>query len=299
MGSGAPACDVHSRARQRGAGWGRERGPGQPVLRLTFEMSVTVRAVHNGIRDKLRRFGWRYPEWWVVMAAVMAWMFMAGMSHAHTSHTHVSHTGTISGRGHGQGTLGTVAMVIAMVIAMMLPLTLANVRHVALSSLWRRRHRAIAAFLVSFIAVWIVVQSAIVGTWGLLTPLVGWQTVGGVAMVAAALWELAPIKRQRLRRCHRTVPLAPHGWRADADCARYGVTTGFSCVTTCWALMVAAAAFSHSLMVMTVLFGVQLSGRYQRRPSPKLAALAVLGVCLLAITVDFIMTMAGQGHPMH
>jgi hypothetical protein len=260
-------------------------------------MSVTVRVVHNGIRDKLRRIGWHYPEWWVVLVVVVAWMFMAGMSHphasdteitsdgmsqAHTSHTHASHTGIISGRGHGQGTLGTVAMVTAMVIAMMLPLTLANVRHVALSSLWRRRHRAIAAFLVSFIAVWIVVQIAIVGIWGLLTPLVGWQTAGGVAMVAAALWEVAPIKRQRLRRCHRTVPLAPHGWRAHADCARYGVTTGFSCVTTCWALMVAAVAFSPSFLVMTVLFGVQMSGRYKQRHSPVLAALAVLGVCLLS-----------------
>lgn len=259
-------------------------------------MSVTaVRAVHNSIRDKLRRFGWHYPEWWVVMAAVVAWMFMAGMSHphashtgvtpagtshAHASHTHASHTGVTPGRGHSQGALGTVAMV----IAMMLPLTLTNVRHVALSSLWRRRHRAIAAFLVGFLAVWIVVQSAIVGTWGLLTPLIGWETAAGVAILAAALWEVAPIKRQRLRRCHRTMPLAPHGWRADADCARYGVTTGFSCVTMCWALMVAAAAFSHSFLVMTVLFGVQMSGRYQQRPSPILAALAVLGVCLLSFT---------------
>jgi hypothetical protein len=262
-------------------------------------MSITtVRAVNYDIRDKLRRISWHHPEWWVVMAAAVAWMFIAGvslvgMSHPHASstgstpvgmsHAHVSHTGIILGRGHEQGMLGTVAMV----IAMMLPLTLANVRHVALSSLWRRRHRAIAAFLVSFIAVWIVVQIAIVGTWGLLTPLVGWQTAGGVAMVAAALWEVAPIKRQRLRRCHRTMPLAPRGWRADADCARYGVTTGFSCVTTCWALMVAAAAFSHSLMVMTVLFGVQMSGRYQRRPSPILAALAVIGVCLLSIAALF------------
>ena len=67
-----------------------------------------------------------------------------------------------------------------------------------------------------------------------------------------------------------------------ADCAHYGVTTGFSCVTMCWALMVAAVAFSHSLMVMTVLFGVQMSGRYKQRPSQVLAALAVLGVCLLS-----------------
>jgi predicted metal-binding membrane protein len=262
-------------------------------------MSVTVRVVHNSIRDKLRRIGWHHPEWWVVMAAVMAWIFMAGMSHphashteitaagmshAHTNHTHASHTGIIPGRGHGQGMLGTVAMV----IAMMLPLTLTNVRHVALSSLWRRRHRAIAAFLVGYLAVWIAVQTVIVGgTWGLLVPLIGWQTAAGVAMVAAALWEVAPIKRQRIRRCHRTVPLAPRGWRAHADCAHYGVTTGFSCVTMCWALMVAAAAFSHSLMVMTVLFGVQMSGRYQQRPSQVLAALAVLGVCLLSFAALF------------
>jgi predicted metal-binding membrane protein len=120
-----------------------------------------------------------------------------------------------------------------------------------------------------------------------LAPLIGWETAAGVAILAAALWEVSPIKRQRLRRCHRTVPLAPRGWRADVDCAHYGVTTGFSCVTTCWALMVAAAAFAHSFLVMGVLFGVQLSGRYQQRPSPILAALAVLGVCLLSFAALF------------
>src|SRR3712207_529205 len=199
MGSGAPACDVHSRASQRGAGWGRKCRPGQLVLRLTSEMSITtVRAVNNDIRDKLRRISWHHPEWWVVMAAAVAWMFMAGvslagmshphashsgispvgMSQAHISHTHVSHTRIILGRGHGQGMLGTVAMV----IAMMLPLTLANIRHVALNSLWRRRHRAISAFLVGYLAVWIVVQAVIVGgTWGLLAPLIGWETEIGRA----------------------------------------------------------------------------------------------------------------------
>jgi predicted metal-binding membrane protein len=253
-------------------------------------MSTAVQTVDNGIRGKLRRLGWRNPEWWVVMVAAVAWLFMAGVSH-----THASHGGITAGTDHVQHTLGVVAMV----IAMMVPLTITNVRHVAQSSLWRRRNRAIAVFLVGYLAVWLVVQTIIVETWGLLAPLVGWGTAGGIAMVAAALWEIAPIKRRRLRRCHRTVPLAPRGWRADADCAHYGVSTGLSCVTMCWALMVAAAVFSHSLMVMAVLFGVQVSGRYQRRPSPVRAALAVLGVCLLAITVDFLMTMAGEGHPMH
>jgi predicted metal-binding membrane protein len=186
-----------------------------------------------------------------------------------------------------------------MVIAMMVPLTITNVRHVAQSSLWRRRNRAIAGFLVGYLAVWVVVQTIIVETWGLLIPLVGWGAAAGIAMIAAALWEVSPIKRRRLRRCHRTVPLAPRGWRADADCARYGVSTGFSCVTVCWALMVAAAAFSHSVVVMAVLFGVQASGRYQRRPSPVVAALVVLGVCLLAFAADLLMSMAGHSHMVH
>lgn len=233
-------------------------------------MSTPSRGVHLGGLEKLRRTGWNHPEWWVMAIAAAAWVFMAGMA--------VPHLGHAGMRGHGHGALGMVAMV----IAMMLPLTLANVRHVAWSSLWRRRHRAIAAFVAGYLAVWILVQAGIAGTWGLMAAFTGWETAGIVAMVAAVLWEVSPIKRQRLHRCHRTVPLAPRGWRADADCVRYGVSTGLSCAAMCWALMAACAAFAHSFPVMIVLFGVQLSGRYQRNPSSSLAALAVFGVCLLA-----------------
>lgn len=220
--------------------------------------------------EKLRRMGWNHPEWWVVAVAAAAWILMAGMAGLGP---HAGHAG------HGHGLLGMVAMV----VAMMLPLTVANIRHVAWSSLWRRRHRAIAAFVAGYLAVWILVQAGIAGAWGLVASFTGWERAGMVVMAAAVLWELSPVKRQRLRRCHRTVPLRPRGWRADADCAWYGVTTGLSCATMCWALMAACAAFAHSLLVMIVLFGVQLSGRYQRHPSPSLAALAVFGVCLVAI----------------
>src|SRR5918998_5324965 len=116
-------------------------------------MSVTARAVDNGIRDKLRRLGWRNPEWWVVIAAAVAWLFMAGISYAHASHT-----GITPGINLGQSIIGTFAMV----IAMMVPLTITNVRHVAQSSLWRRPHRAIRGFPVGFLAVWLLVQTIIV-----------------------------------------------------------------------------------------------------------------------------------------
>lgn len=238
------------------------------------ERLPTPGATRYGLLTRLRRLGWRYPEWWVVAAAAAGWIGMAL-----TPHPHTGHTGIDPARGH----LGCALEVVVMVTAMMLPLVVANVRHVALSSFWRRRHRAIVAFLVGFLGLWMLVQAGFVLTRELLTPLLGWETVFIAGAVAAVSWELAPIKRRRLRRGHRTVSLAPRGWRADSDCARYGFTTGLACVTTCWALMAASAALTHSLVAMVVIFGVQLNGRYLRRPSPLLAALAVLAACLLSL----------------
>jgi predicted metal-binding membrane protein len=230
-------------------------------------MYATTRAAHGVVPLRLRRIGWRHPEWWVILIAAAAWaLILRRATHAHT----------VPSVGH------TIIATAVMVAAMMLPLTLANVRHVALSSLWRRRHRAMAAFLVGYLCCWAVVQTVIQGTLGFLAPLLGWTLVAGLVMVMAVSWEISPGRRRRLRRCGLTVPLAPRGWRADTACVRYGVITGLSCVTTCWALMAAVAAFSHSVLVMAVVFGVQISDRYQRRPSPILTSLAILGVCLLS-----------------
>lgn len=216
-----------------------------------------------GLLNRVRVFGWRHPEWWAVLASVLAWAYLASAAHGHA--------------GHGTG----AAAMAAMVVAMMLPLTIAQLRHVALSSLWRRRHRAAAGFIAGFLAVWLAVEAVLAVAWRGMGSLAGAALAAGVVAVAAALWELAPAKRRHLRRCHRTVPLAPSGWRADADCARFGAAMGVSCVGTCWALMLASAAFAHSLPVMLALFGVQLSGRYRRRHSAPLAAAVVLAVLVV------------------
>ncbi|HEY0153072.1 MAG TPA: DUF2182 domain-containing protein [Longimicrobium sp.] len=226
-------------------------------------------AAAPGVLHRARRFGWRHPEWWVLACAAWAWAWMLTMPHPH---------------GHATG--ADVRWTGAMVIAMMLPLTIPHVRHVARSSLWRRRHRGIAGFLAGYLAVWMLAMMAIVAALGIGGRLTGWTVVAGVATAAVVLWEVAPFRRRMLRRCGRTMPLAPRGWRADADCARFGAQAGASCVSVCWALMAVCVVFAHSLPVMAVLFGVQLSGRYRRDPSPALAALAVLGVCLAALATD-------------
>lgn len=223
-------------------------------------------AAAPGVLHRARRFGWRHPEWWVLVCAAGAWGWMLTMPHPH---------------GHAAGS--DVRWTGTMVIAMMLPLTIPHVRHVARSSLWRRRNRGIAGFLAGYVGVWTLAMTAIVAALGIVSRHAGWTVVAGVATAAAVLWELSPFRRRMLRRCGRTMPLAPRGWRADADCARFGALAGASCVSVCWALMAVCVVFAHSLPVMAVLFGVQLTGRYRRDPSPAMAALAVLCVCLAAL----------------
>lgn len=239
-------------------------------------MAATPQTVQSAASIRLRRIGWRHPEWWVVLVAAAAWVFLVATSLKHAAHAHAVPSAS-------PGIVATAVMV----AAMMLPLTIPNVRHVALSSLWRRRHRAMATFLVGFLCCWVVAQTVIQGAIGFLTPSLGWMLVAGLATVTAVLWGVSLGRKRRLRRCGLTVPLAPRGWRADADCAQYGVITGLSCVTTCWALMAAVAAFSHSLPVMAVVFGVQLSDRYRWRPSPGLTSLVFLGACLLSLAMQF------------
>lgn len=226
-------------------------------------------AAAPGVLHRARRFGWRHPEWWVLAAAAGAWAWMLAVPHPHA---------------HAQAASGAdVRWTMAMVAAMMLPLTIPHVRHVARSSLWRRRHRGVAGFLAGYLAVWMLAMTAIVATLDIGGRVAGSVVVVGVATAAAVLWEVAPFRRRMLRRCGRTMPLSPRGWRADADCACFGALAGASCVSVCWALMAVCVVFAHSLPVMAVLFGVQLTGRYRHDPSPAMTALAVLGVCVASL----------------
>ena len=154
-----------------------------------------------------------------------------------------------------------------MVVAMMVPLVVEPIRTTAARSLWRRRHRAIALFLTGYLTTWIGAGVAAI----LLARLLGLSEESPRLLVAAGFalaagWQLSPAKRRALNACHRTVPLAPHGARADRDCLRHGAWTGARCVTSCWPLMLACALAGHA---PAVLLGVTLmltGERYLRRP---------------------------------
>jgi predicted metal-binding membrane protein len=169
-----------------------------------------------------------------------------------------------------------------MVLAMMVPLQRFSIRVAATRSLWRRRDRAIGGFLLGYLSPWLLLGAGVAALEPVLTRLPG-LTAAGFAV--AAVWQLTPVKARALRACHRSIPLAPHGWRADQDCCRFGWLTGTQCLLSCWALMLACVLAGHSLAAMLCASGVGVAERYVVQPrqqgrtfSPLLGVALVYGI---------------------
>lgn len=213
----------------------------------------------------LRRLGSRHPEWWMLPAAAAAWVLLAAQPHPQP-HAHAGH-----GAAHGASV--DAFGLAAMIVAMMLPLVIADVRSVARFSPWRRRHRAIAAFVAAYLAVWMLAMLVIDAVWRLAASRVESPTAAVCVMIVAGLWEIGRSNRHAASHPRPTTP-ATRGWRGDVECVRAGAITGGRCVVACWALMAACVAFAHSLPVMIGMFLVQLGGRY--RQSARAAVLALV-----------------------
>ncbi len=214
----------------------------------------------------LRRTGWSHPELGAAAVAAGAWALLIG----HALHPHTGSEPFLLG----------LSGWIAMASAMMVPGTLADVRRVALSSLWERRRRTIAVFLGAYLTVWIAFGALALA----VLPLVGLGT--GVLLAAAAAWELTPPKWRAVRRCHLIEPLPPRGARADAACSRAGLRYGTRCVASCWPLMLAMAAAGHLALGLMALGTVVVTAekivvRSARLRGPAAAVLAGAAVVAL------------------
>ena len=129
-----------------------------------------------------RDFLWRHPEWWSIGIGALAWvtLVVSGLASPVTApappNVRAANAGSLSARalvsgigdqpllaghaghpGHGHtlegsspGLASTIARSLGrwmlMIVAMMVPLLIGPIRTTATRSLWRRRHRAIAAF---------------------------------------------------------------------------------------------------------------------------------------------------------
>ena len=91
------------------------------------------------------------------------------------------------------------------------------------------------------------------------------ELVAGLARSRPTDWARAMTTPDHCRRaairCRRSAPLAPRGWRADRDAARFGARIGASCVVSCWATMGAVVALGHHAVVMVAGLALHLHRR--------------------------------------
>ncbi|HEU4706025.1 MAG TPA: DUF2182 domain-containing protein [Solirubrobacterales bacterium] len=153
-----------------------------------------------------------------------------------------------------------------MALAMMVPTAMPAVGHVAGKSLYWRRRRAAAEFLAVFLGLWTAFGLLVLG------PLASWGPARAgfalpIALAAAAMWQLTPLKLRALRACHRSRPLPPRGWRATRGVADFARHNGTACLASCWAMMAATAVSGPGrLLWMGALTGVMTVEKLSDRP---------------------------------
>jgi predicted metal-binding membrane protein len=245
--------------------------------------------------SRWRQLSWPHPEWWSLCLSAAAWLLILSRATPtanglHASHHHTDHAHASAALSHGQAAwTAEVFWWLVMIVAMMFPMVLAPVRTTAARSLWRRRNRAIGGFLLGYLAPWMmfgIAASLLVS--GLRAQTWLWPTASAaLGFGAALLWQVTPVKRRALLACHRTLPIAPRGWRADRDCLRYGWMMGGACLVSCWALMLACMLAGHSIPIMLCATAVGWTERNTPRPNHRLlcAVIAVFALAYLMMLV--------------
>jgi hypothetical protein len=142
-----------------------------------------------------------------------------------------------------------------MICAMMLPALGTSLRLVAKRSLWRRRNRAMALVFTGYALPWVFLGSAVEATVHNIPASLG-SAIAIVSLLAAAGWQLTPVKRKSLVGCHLEPLIAPSGWRADWGCVRYGTRLAGRCGMSCWALMIVCIVGHHTILILAFISAI-------------------------------------------
>ncbi|MUM17202.1 MULTISPECIES: DUF2182 domain-containing protein [unclassified Mycobacteroides] len=224
---------------------------------------------------------------------LLSWLGFAFLPQHGTAHTPTPTAGHMHGMNHANMApmaapvthqpalwMAIVSWVI-MTIAMMGPAALPAIQYVERHTL-RWRGRATVLYTVVWLALWVVFGIAV--TLGL--PLAAgvnrrWMFAG--ALLFAGIWQLTPMKRQALGDCHRSAPLPSEGWPAIKGLTRFGAFSGWACIRSCWAVMLAMAlAPSAHILWMVPLTAAVTYERFTQRPGRTVRVVAVLFVITAA-----------------
>ena len=181
----------------------------------------------------------------------------------------------------------------AMMAAMMLPAVLPIVRLYARAA-QQRRAAPVPFFLAGYLALWLAIAlPAYFGWRALEMPLAegaSWAgRLAGATLLAAALWQLTPLKSVCLRHCRSPLGFfLRFGGRIGrpAGALRMGAAHGAFCFGCCWALFAVLVTLGTMNLLWMALFTALIVAEKNAPGGERIAlagaaVLAVLGTVLL------------------
>jgi Predicted metal-binding integral membrane protein (DUF2182) len=178
---------------------------------------------------------------------------------------------------------GAAAMVVIMMSAGLVPMA----RFVRRRTL-RRRWWAAPTVLMAYLTIWITVTAAVmVATASTIWP----AGTALVLLLAAAAWELSPLKRWSIDACQKTVPLHLRGLRATISEIWFGVHQGGLCMASCWLVMLPMLlGVGPAVILMPVGTTVVTLQRLGARPTRarRWSSVLLIAAAILVFSLSFV-----------
>ncbi|MEA2387072.1 MAG: hypothetical protein QOJ22_1246 [Thermoleophilaceae bacterium] len=194
--------------------------------------------------------------------------------------------GMDGGPGTDLGTLGFfVTTWVVMMAAMMFP-SIAPM--VAMYRAMQRARGATACFVAGYLVTWTTAGLAAYALVEALQGTVSWdgggRWVAAGILVAAAAYELTPLKARCLTHCRSPLAFVMGHWREGRSGAlRMGVEHGAWCLGCCWALM--AGLFALGVMSVAWMVLIALLIAVEKLLPWRTAATAAVTLTLLALAI--------------
>ncbi len=181
---------------------------------------------------------------------------------------------------------------LAMMTAMMFP-AIAPVVQLYARGAAAGRTAPLPFFVAGYIAVWTAIGVPAFFAWrALMGPIddgLAWAAVlAGGTLIAAAVWQLTPLKSICLRHCRSPMSVFMRSGSSASrplGAIKMGATHGAFCLGCCWALMAVLVAMGTMNLLWMIALAALIFLEKNARWGERIAVVAAVGLAILGVTL--------------
>ena len=204
----------------------------------------------------------------------------------------MSMDGIGSAASHAMSFGGFLLAWLAMMTAMMFP-AIAPVVQLYARGAAAGRTAPLPFFVAGYIAVWTAIGVPAFFAWrALMGPIddgLTWAAVlAGGTLIAAAVWQLTPLKSICLRHCRSPMSVFMRSGRSaerPLGALKMGATHGAFCLGCCWALMAVLVAMGTMNLAWMIALAALIFLEKNARWGERIAVVAAVGLAVLGVTL--------------